>query len=283
MKFILSRKGFDFSFGGTPSPILPDGRMLSLPIPEQDSKGKAYDTGRKFCQLAIPAVFQRDGFCHLDPDIRPELHMILPDNWKPLFGQCGTAQSHLANQRVGENDIFLFFGLFQTVDTNLRPAGRPFHAIWGYLQIGEIISHPPPFRYSWHPHTKEYYQKFPQNTLYAARESLEWDKKIPGCGTFLYHEQSREFLTLTGKEKKCVTHWNYNALPWIDPNEPNSHMTCHTSRTRFKENYFQAASRGQEFVLDEKGSSDAKKRFLQLLKFRNRQPESPSPPEKSGN
>ena len=33
MKLIFSRKGFDSSAGGIPSPILPDGRMISLPIP----------------------------------------------------------------------------------------------------------------------------------------------------------------------------------------------------------------------------------------------------------
>ena len=36
MKVILSRKGFDSSNGGCPSPILPDGTLLSLPIPSQD-------------------------------------------------------------------------------------------------------------------------------------------------------------------------------------------------------------------------------------------------------
>ncbi|MHA1380164.1 MAG: hypothetical protein ACTSRG_17460 [Candidatus Helarchaeota archaeon] len=33
MKIILSRKGFDSSFGGYPSPIFPNGSLLSLPIP----------------------------------------------------------------------------------------------------------------------------------------------------------------------------------------------------------------------------------------------------------
>ena len=33
MKIILSRKGFDSSYGGYPSPILPDGSLVSLPIP----------------------------------------------------------------------------------------------------------------------------------------------------------------------------------------------------------------------------------------------------------
>lgn len=32
-KIILSRKGFDSKYGGIPSPILPDGAMLSFPIP----------------------------------------------------------------------------------------------------------------------------------------------------------------------------------------------------------------------------------------------------------
>ena len=36
MKVILSRKGFDSCYGGHPSPILPDGRMISLPIPSSE-------------------------------------------------------------------------------------------------------------------------------------------------------------------------------------------------------------------------------------------------------
>ena len=33
MKIILSRKGFDSEYAGQPSPILPDGTLLSMPIP----------------------------------------------------------------------------------------------------------------------------------------------------------------------------------------------------------------------------------------------------------
>ena len=33
MKLSLSRKGFDSGTAGVPSPIFPDGSMLSLPIP----------------------------------------------------------------------------------------------------------------------------------------------------------------------------------------------------------------------------------------------------------
>ena len=42
MKIIISRKGFDSKFGGTASPILPDGTMLSFPIP--DEQGISYNS-----------------------------------------------------------------------------------------------------------------------------------------------------------------------------------------------------------------------------------------------
>ena len=35
MKIILSRKGFDSSSGKQPNPIMPDGTLLSLPIPDE--------------------------------------------------------------------------------------------------------------------------------------------------------------------------------------------------------------------------------------------------------
>jgi len=37
MKIILSRKGFDGSSGGCANPILEDGRLLPLPIPDPAS------------------------------------------------------------------------------------------------------------------------------------------------------------------------------------------------------------------------------------------------------
>src|ERR1035441_4619606 len=39
MKLILSRKGFDSSAGGKPSPIFPDGTMISLPRSEERRVG----------------------------------------------------------------------------------------------------------------------------------------------------------------------------------------------------------------------------------------------------
>ena len=42
MKVIFSRKGFDSSYGGFPSIILPDGQMISFPIPEKGKKIGAF-------------------------------------------------------------------------------------------------------------------------------------------------------------------------------------------------------------------------------------------------
>lgn len=40
MRLILSRKGFDSSsaFGACASPILPDGQLISLPIPHSEAR-----------------------------------------------------------------------------------------------------------------------------------------------------------------------------------------------------------------------------------------------------
>ena len=43
MKLVLSRKGMDSAAGGMASPILPDGTLLSLPIPDNDSGLKYSD------------------------------------------------------------------------------------------------------------------------------------------------------------------------------------------------------------------------------------------------
>jgi len=43
MKVILSRKGFDSGSGGIPSPILTNGDLVSLPIPDVDDQFKYSD------------------------------------------------------------------------------------------------------------------------------------------------------------------------------------------------------------------------------------------------
>lgn len=73
------------------------------------------------------------------------------DDGTCAFGQCGAAQTHLANQRVGIGDVFLFFGLFAEEET-----GEPHHRIFGFMQVAEVVDLangvPPEMRSLGHPH-----------------------------------------------------------------------------------------------------------------------------------
>lgn len=178
MKVILSRKGFDTSSGKLQNPVLPDGRMLSLPIPYdarlyEDSSAFAYDkifyeqntsyqslissltttskahNGKVFNKKWAPI---NEVISHPDPDINYFTYPNRYPNWRGLFGQkdCKKGaltvrpQSHLTDEGVGKGDIFLFFGRFRKVDENFRyrRGEREFHAIYSYLQIDEVINNP---------------------------------------------------------------------------------------------------------------------------------------------
>lgn len=154
MKVILSRKGFDSSNGGCPSPILPDGTLLSLPIPsdDRDSFRDLSWHGINYADLLRQLQPGKDYLhCHVDPDIRAGLRTAAIERWKPAFGQAEAAQGVLANAGVGKGDLFLFFGWFR--QTEQGPGGYCFvrnkedffccadlHVIYGYLQIGEIMA-----------------------------------------------------------------------------------------------------------------------------------------------
>ena len=91
MRLILSRKGFDTSCGGCPSPILPDGRMVSLPIPDArspirygDIRWGEYDLGALVGDLTRGRIAPTQA-AHLDPDLRRESLPRRP-GWRPLFG-----------------------------------------------------------------------------------------------------------------------------------------------------------------------------------------------------
>ena len=118
MKIILSRKGFDSASGGVPSPIFPVGKMLSLPIPDEDSHIRYHDIqwnkeniGSIVSDLTKGKIRAHDG-AHLDPDLN---RGSIPHHkkWKPILGQISSAQGHLRNQNIQPGDLFLFFGLFR--------------------------------------------------------------------------------------------------------------------------------------------------------------------------
>src|SRR6185437_15595940 len=96
MKVILSRKGFDSSYGDAPSAILPDGTLLSFPIPHHVGSVSYRDihpTTDYSMQELIPMLglkVKESDTCHVDPDLVYG-SFERQTGWKPVFGQCGAA------------------------------------------------------------------------------------------------------------------------------------------------------------------------------------------------
>lgn len=180
MRLILSRKGFDSSpaFGRCASPILPDGQMLSLPIPHDegrvpygDLRPRALDVGQIVADLTNDAL-NPDRPAHLDPDLERSSRTRL-QGWLAAFGQDGIAQRHLEREGVGPEDLFLFFGWFKQVE---RVRGRyrycakapDWHVIFGWLRVGQVLRLGPDSIPDWlldHPHAVR--DCWPHNTIWS--------------------------------------------------------------------------------------------------------------------
>ena len=264
MRLILSRKGFDSSAGGVPSPIFPDGRMLSLPIPDRYSEitysaisHAGESLGTLVSGLTGGAVPDHHG-AHLDPDLTASSLPRLP-GWRPLFGQAGPAQSHLRNKGVGPGDLFLFFGLFRCVEKHQGryrwvPESRPRHVIWGWLQIDNVLplTEGRPAGCEWagyHPHLK---REIANNCLYLARDNLQIGKRnigLPGAGVFPCFSASQQ---LTAADAPMVSLWE---LPgWFHPGKHRTPLSYHGDLSRWRRcgnrTALRSVGRGQEFVLD---------------------------------
>lgn len=284
MRIILSRKGFDSAAGGCPSPILPDGRIFSLPIPDKtshvayrDIQFDGLDVGVLVSQLMRDPKRARH-FAHLDPDLRYDALKRQP-GWRPLLGQTGSAQGHLRNQHVQPGDLFLFFGSFRPVEKtdngwSFIRVEAPRHVIWGWLQIGDIFKVDdldeaalPWARY--HPHFS--YGKDKANTLYLATDRLNLhgqSTETPGSGVFPYLQDN---LVLTASGAKKQTQWR---LPsWFSPREGKSRLSFNPDMNRWALNgdscFLDSASRGQEFVIDTTGVPAAHEWIRTVLGLRD--------------
>lgn len=262
MKIILSRKGFDSGYGGYPSPILPDGSLVSFPIPDRSSTLKYSDLSinsslsySKLINELIGSELKLEGDgkallekvgCHLDPDIRASSY-ARKDGWKGLFGQAGSAQSHLSNQQVSEGDIFLFFGWFrQTIHKHGRysydrndKTGR--HIIYGYMEIGQklLIRDLSPSNWmKYHPHVARGSNASKNDYIYIAKENLSLNPTLKGYGTFKYNDEVK--LTKEG----------YSRSRWKLPDFFKETSISYHSDKSWREKYFQSAAKGQEFVID---------------------------------
>lgn len=264
MKIILSRKGFDSKSGGVPSPIFPDGRMLSLPIPDKQSPicyeeiggYESVTMGELVEQLSSnPRTFR----AHLDPDLSSQ-SMPRLSGWIPVFGQAGASEGHLHNQHVGRGDVFLFFGLFRRIEES--PTGwryvkglRPIHALFGWLQIEKRIpvsAWPSTERWAlYHPHFAR--SPHPSNVIYTSSKSLCLpnctSSGISGAGTFQFYSPE---LQLTDPESPRPGRW---LLPeWFNPEQRASNLSFHSDASRWEKSkggvLLSSVSRGQEFVLN---------------------------------
>lgn len=254
MKIILSRKGFDSSAGGQPSPILPDGTLLSLPIPDTVHTADTYSSifwkGRSYYeiikQLKPRTKIKEDDYCHLDPDLREDIK-ARPKEWIPAFGQMGAALSALKNNDVGIGDLFLYFGWFKETEYScgrLRyKKGAPnIHIIFGYLQVGTIYDKKElvPNSLLEHPHLQEsYYENWEKNdnAIITPSNKLSFMTDKKGSGVLKFRKD--RVLTKKGLSRG---RWDlpdffknvkitYNPNPW-------------------KDGYFQSAGRGQEFIMN---------------------------------
>ena len=252
MKIILSRKGFDSANGGQPNPIMPDGTLLSLPIPDNKRGNNEFSSlqwyGHSYYDIIHslnPHTHIREGdMCHLDPDLRKEVKGR-ENGWQPAFGQTGTALRHLRNKNVAVNDLFLFFGWFKETevinDRLVYKKNAPdLHIIYGYMQIASIVEKELDIP-QWlkdHPHSS--YQELwakGTNAIFLPNNTLSFLPKYKGCDVLNYRKD--RVLTKLGMSR-CywdLPHFfkdvqiSYHPEPW-------------------KDGCFKSAGRGQEFVMD---------------------------------
>ncbi len=268
MRIVLSRKGFDSSAGGIPSPILPDGRLYPLPIPDERSPFP-YDTlsiageslGKLIADLR-PTHLPKITYAHLDPDL-DRTSMTRPVGWRPIFGQAGAAQSHLANQQVSEGDLFLFYGWFREVEQvngrfHYKADSPDQHIIYGWLQVDSswpvaksVISDcKVPDWVCSHVHFQRTGLKQANDTVYVSTKQLN----LPGMPSSLSGGgligQYRPSLSLTA-DGYSRSHW---LLPdWFYPEKGKRPLSYHGDMARWQKTeqnvLLRTVSRGQEFVL----------------------------------
>ena len=165
-----------------------------------------------------------------------------------------------ARQGVQVGDLFLFFGLFRSVERTRN--GWRFvseavakHVLWGWLQIGEIhkVDELTADALSWaryHPHFRG--DRDVNNTLYIAADGLRLngeDVDAPGAGLF---RRIEDRLILTDPDADSLTRWRLPSAFYPDAGRPPLSYHRRPERWRRGDGYctVQSVSRGQEFILD---------------------------------
>jgi hypothetical protein len=269
MKIILSRKGFDGTTGGFASPIMPCGRMLSLPIPvkerqmEEGEIGIPYENLRFDGQPLSEIIHQLSNGrfnyqqAHLDPDLDRGRFEPRRMDWKPAFGQVGQPQTLLKD--VVDGDIFLFFGWFRRTRyengqlryLQPRKGGKQLHVIFGWLQVGQrfnsVTKNNCPSGLEDHLHVLNAngYGYGPTNTIYIAADELIVSGQrlgVRGAGSFPCFKPSQQ---LTAPNEKYRAHWS---LPkWLCREQNHGNWVCCRDQVPFDSHSY---GQKQEFVFD---------------------------------
>lgn len=261
MKVIFSRKGFDSSYGGFPSIILPEemeSKMISFPIPETNPKGygkKAEDI--KFVlkkqnlslkeifeqlgideKINIPSTPARKGLNNTVFHFDPELQEVENMRSYAAFGQSDKASSHLLSHGLDKGDVFLFFGsfkktFFENNKITYDSAMYDIHAIWGYMIVDDIV------------HVKnidESLGKYPDITthLHYKNKNIENGENIIICGS--------RFGTFNYDDKYRLTKLGYSKTSWELP-EFFKNANISYCNTVIKPSRFKTAAIGQEFIV----------------------------------
>lgn len=295
MKIVLSRKGFDSGNGGHPSPIL-NGQLISFPIPETNSDltWEDVEVGNVDLEKIVRDLLGVNKLkmgLHLDPDLNRKTEKRLP-GWKPTFGQAAAAASHLINQNVGKDDLFLFFGWYRHIRKNETTDkweyfGPDLHALFGWLEIDSVVDVRKeedlipayPFMRA-HPHFGYYPKKSKDhNLIFFAKEKSDFVPNSLGGGVFKLKDTIikteddffKDDLILT-KSKERRSKWS---LPdFFDARKvPNHAMTYHGNLTRWTDDEknshsvtLQTVSRGQEFVIDSEYFPEVENWAIELIK-----------------
>ena len=184
--------------------------------------------------------------CHFDPQLYNAQNFDKNSQYMGLFGQSGSANSHLLNTcKVKKGDLFLFFGWFK--DTQKIDGKYKFipdtdkHVIWGWLEINKIadvsaLNTEEKHLLRKHPHIwmNNYSDN---NSIYISSDKLSFNKCLPGAGVFPYDKS----LVLT-KDGMSRSKWD---LPPFFKGKISHH-----NENNFKIDYFQSVRRGQEFVIE---------------------------------
>ena len=132
--------------------------------------------------------------------------------------------------------------------------GQGIHLIFGWMQIDDVIyTHQEqlPEWLEYHPHAIKRRLERQSNCIYVGKESLTWNEKISGYGIF--PKASPELI---------LTKDGLSRSRWQLPREFQGIPITYHSDNSWKEDYFQSACRGQEFVFEE---SDIVERWAKTI------------------